>query len=230
VDERAVTVSQRSKEHAHDYRYFPEPDLPPLKLSAAFVEGIRARLPELPAARRERLLELGLSEFEAETLTESRDRADYFDAARAAIGGHEAHGAKVAANWVLSEVLRWCNREGREASQCPVTPERLAGLVGLVDSGAITTQVAKEVFEKMVETGRAAKEIVEEAGLGQISGEDEVLGIVRKVIAANEKAVTDYQAGKEASLKFLIGQVMRETRGRANPQVAQALITSELTK
>lgn len=229
VDERAVTVSQRSKEEAHDYRYFPEPDLPPLRLSREWVQQIAARLPELPAKRKERLLALGLSEDEAVTLTESRERAEYYDATRAALGDIP-RGPKLAANWVLGEALRWSNANGKDLESLPITPGQLAELIGMVEEGAITSQVAKEVFEAMAASGKSAREIVEERGLGAISGADELTEIVRRIIAANEKAVADYRAGKEASLKFLLGQVMRETKGRATPQVAQSLIAAELAE
>ncbi len=228
IDERGETASQRSKESAHDYRYFPEPDLPPLKLSRQFVEAARAKLPELPAERREGLLRLGLSEYEAATIAESRDRASYFDALKAAIGGDGARAAKLAANWLLGEVLRWSNTTGREAGECPVSPAALAALAALAESGKITGGVAKEVFEKMVVSGEDAATIVEREGLAQISGAGELTEVVRKIIAANEKAVADYRAGKDSAVKFLIGQVMRETQGRANPQVVQTLIVSEL--
>jgi aspartyl-tRNA(Asn)/glutamyl-tRNA(Gln) amidotransferase subunit B len=227
VEERAETVSQRSKEYAHDYRYFPEPDLPPLKLSPAWVEGIRQRLPALPRQRREALLALGLSDYEAATLTETRERADYHDAVRRALGDGE-RAAKLAANWVLGEALRWANATGRDLDEIPVTPAALAELIQLVEAKTVTAQVAKDVFENMTRTGRGAREIVEESGLAAIGGGDELEGIVRRVIEANEKAVADYRSGKEASLKFLIGQVMRETRGRANAQVAQEIIIREL--
>ena len=229
LDERSVTVSQRSKEQAHDYRYFPEPDLPPLRLSPAWVDGVRAQLPELPAVRRERLLALGLTEFEAVTITESRERADYYDAMRAALESHP-RGPKLAANWVLGEALRWANTAGRDLDALPIEPRQLAELALLADSGAITGQVAKEVFEMMLQDGRGAQALVAERGLATISGTDELTGIVRNVISANEKAVSDYRAGKEASLKFLMGQVMRETKGRANPQAVQDLIAAELSE
>ncbi len=228
VDERNETVSQRSKESAHDYRYFPEPDLPPLRLSGQFIDGVRAQLPELPGAKRERLLVLGLSEYEATTVSESRERADYFDALVAALDVPAERKPKVAANWILGEVGRWSNASGREIGDFPVEPGRLAELIGLVEGGSITAAVGKEVFDRMVETGEPARRIVESQGLGQISGTNELVVIVRKVIAANEKAVADYRAGKEASVKFLIGQVMKETKGRANPQVVQGLLTDEL--
>ncbi|MFN0096903.1 MAG: Asp-tRNA(Asn)/Glu-tRNA(Gln) amidotransferase subunit GatB [Dehalococcoidia bacterium] len=230
VDERGVTVSQRSKEEANDYRYFPEPDLPPLRLSREWVARVAAELPVLPDVRKQALLELGLSDYEAASLTEDRLRADYFDAARAAIPGEPVRAAKLAANWVLGEVLRWQNTTGRSLDDLPVTPVALAGLIGLVESGTITGQVAKDVFEKMAATGKDAAAIVEADGLAQISGDADLIAIIQKVVAANEKAVADFHAGKEASIKFLIGQVMRETRGRANPQVAQTLLTAELSK
>ncbi|MCC7365248.1 MAG: Asp-tRNA(Asn)/Glu-tRNA(Gln) amidotransferase subunit GatB [Dehalococcoidia bacterium] len=231
VDERNETVSQRSKEHANDYRYFPEPDLPPLRLSSAFVESVRARLPRLPAERKAELLDLGLSEHEAVTLSESRDRADYYDAVRAALtGGEPARAAKLAANWVLGEVLRWVNTTGRDIQDLPVTPDRLAELITMVGQGTVTAQAAKSVFETMAESGKTAADVVAEQGLAQISGSDELRDMVRAVIAANEKAVADYRAGKDSAIKFLIGQVMRETKGRANPALLQDLFTEELTE
>jgi aspartyl-tRNA(Asn)/glutamyl-tRNA(Gln) amidotransferase subunit B len=229
VDETGETVSQRSKEDANDYRYFPEPDLPPLRLSREFVEKMRSRLPELPEARRERFIGLGLSGHEATTLTEARDRADYFEQLSAAIGLEPARSAKLAANWMLGEVGRWLNAGNRDIADLPATPEKLAALARMVEDGKVTAAVAKEVFEQMATSGQSAAAIVEASGLSQISGDDELTEVVRKVIAANERAVADYRAGKEAAIKFLIGQVMRETRGRANPQGVQAILDRELT-
>jgi aspartyl-tRNA(Asn)/glutamyl-tRNA(Gln) amidotransferase subunit B len=228
VDETGETVSQRSKEMAHDYRYFPEPDLPPLRLDDAYVGRVRALVPELPDARLKRFLAMGLSEYEAATLTESRERADYYEAVRAALPAG-TRTPKLAANWVLGEALRWCNASGNEITALRVTPGQLAGLIALVEAKTITANVGKEVFEQMAASGKDAAGIVESGGLAAISGTDELSAIVRNVVAANEKAVADYQAGKEASLKFLIGQVMKETKGRANPQLAQELITRELS-
>jgi len=229
VDETGETVSQRSKEDANDYRYFPEPDLPPLRLSREFVEKMRSRLPELPEARRERFMGLGLNEHEATTLTEARGRADYFERLSAAIGLAPPRSAKLAANWMLGEVGRWLNAGSRDIVDLPATPEKLAELVRMVEEGTITAAVAKDVFEQMATSGKSASAIVEVSGLSQISGDDELTGVVRKVISANERAVADYRAGKEAAIKFLIGQVMRETRGRANPQGVQAILDRELT-
>jgi aspartyl-tRNA(Asn)/glutamyl-tRNA(Gln) amidotransferase subunit B len=228
VDERSVTVSQRSKEQAHAYRYFPEPDLPPLKLSREWVAGVRSRLPALPGERRAELLALGLSAYEAGTLTESRERADYYDAVHAALGNGE-RAAKLAANWVLGEVGRWSNTNTADVSDFPVGAGELASLIRMAEEKMITGQVAKEVFDRMVESGKSAQAIVEESGLGTISAADELGELVSRIIDANPKAVADYRAGKESSVKFLIGQVMRETKGRASPQVVQQLLVEALS-
>ena len=228
VDDTRETVSQRTKEHANDYRYFPEPDLPPLKLSRKYVGEIQARLPELPEARKLRLIGLGLSEHEADGLTEDRERAEYFEAVARAIGLDPSRSAKLAANWVLGEVGRWLNTAAKGIEQFPLLPEHLAGLVRLVDEGKVTSTIGKEVFEQMIATGKPASEIIENSGFAQISGEDELLGAVRAAIAANPKAVADFHAGKETAIKFLVGQVMRETRGRANAGVVTGLLEKEL--
>jgi len=228
VDERGETVSQRTKEEANDYRYFPEPDLPPLMLSREYVATMRAKLPELPAAKRERFLTLGLSEHEATALTEDRARSEYFEGVLGALGLEERRSAKVAANWVLGEVARWLNAEQKEIAEFPLGAEPLAGLARLVEDGKVTPNVGKDVFEKMIANGLEASAIVEAEGLAQISGEDDLVEAVRRAIAANAKAVSDYRAGKDSSIKFLVGQVMRETRGRANAQVVQGLIEREL--
>jgi aspartyl-tRNA(Asn)/glutamyl-tRNA(Gln) amidotransferase subunit B len=229
VDERGVTVTQRSKESAHDYRYFPEPDLPPLRLAREWVETMRARLPELPAQRLERLLALGLSDYEATTLTETRERADYYDAVRTALGD-DARAAKLAANWVLGEALRWCNVNDRDIVDLPVTPAALAELIGLVEAKTITAAVGKAVFEKMAQDGRSAKAIVEAEGLAAIGGGDELAAIARQVIAENPKIVADYLGGKAAALGALIGPIMKATGGRANPQAAREILVQELQK
>lgn len=228
VDERGETVSQRTKEEANDYRYFPEPDLPPLKFTRAYVESVRLKLPELPAAKKERFLGLGLSEHEAAALTEDRERAAYFEGVMEAVGLEPRRSAKLAANWVLGEVARWLNAEQQEINAFPIAAEQLARLARLVEEGKVTPNVGKEVFEKMIASGKEANAIVEAEGLAQISGEEALVEAVRQAIAANEKAVADYRAGKEASIKFLVGQVMRETRGRANAQVVQGLLEREL--
>ncbi|MDZ7727048.1 MAG: Asp-tRNA(Asn)/Glu-tRNA(Gln) amidotransferase subunit GatB [Dehalococcoidia bacterium] len=228
IDERQETQSQRTKEEASDYRYFPEPDLPPMRFDEAYLDRMRARLPELPAERRRRFLALGLSDYEAATLTESRDRADYFEALMAALDVEDDRAAKLAANWVLGDVARWVNATGREIAEFPVSADRLAELIQLAEKGTITSNVARDVLETMLESGRAAAEIVESDGLAQVSGDDELTGIVQSILANNEKAVADYRAGKDSAIKFLVGQVMRETRGRANPQAVQQILEREL--
>ncbi len=228
VDGSQETVSQRTKEHANDYRYFPEPDLPPLKLSTRYVDGVRAKLPELPAPKKQRFIALGLSEHEADGLSEARARAEYFEAVADAIGLDPARNAKLAANWVLGEVGRWLNAEERGIESFPLAAEQLASLARLVEGGKVTSNVGKDVFEQMIATGKGASEIVEASGLAQISGEDELIGAVRAAIAANPKAVADFHAGKESAIKFLVGQVMRETKGRANAGVVSSLLEGEL--
>jgi aspartyl-tRNA(Asn)/glutamyl-tRNA(Gln) amidotransferase subunit B len=228
VDERGETVSQRSKEHAHDYRYFPEPDLPPIRPSRDFVERVREQLPELPAARKQRLLGLGLSEHEAVTLAETRARADYHEAVAKAIGGPDEHAARLAANWVMGDVLRWQNATSAETDHFPLPPGALAELANMVDAQEITAAVAHEVFDEMVRAGQPARSIVEARVLGRIDETGELSGIARKVIAANEKAVSDYRGGKEAALNSLLGQVMRETKGRADPQAVRAILLEAL--
>jgi aspartyl-tRNA(Asn)/glutamyl-tRNA(Gln) amidotransferase subunit B len=228
IDERNETVSQRSKEDANDYRYFPDPDLPPLRLSRAYVEARRGALTELPHARRQRFIELGLNDHEATTLTEARDRADFFETLAAAIGGDPTRASRLASNWMLGEIARWLNAGNHDLTDLRATPEQLAELIAMAESGAITAAVAKEVFEQMASSGRAAPEIVDAAGLASIGGDDELTVIVRKVIGENTKAVADYRAGKETAIKSLIGGVMRESRGRANPQAVQDILQREL--
>jgi aspartyl-tRNA(Asn)/glutamyl-tRNA(Gln) amidotransferase subunit B len=232
VDERGQTVSQRSKEYAHDYRYFPEPDLPPLALDRKWVEEIRARLPELPEARRNRFMaEYGLSAYDANLLTGSRAMAEYFEAclktgkpAGLALANH----AKMVSNWLLSEFSRLLNATNADVSAIKVSPEQLCQLLDLMHRGSISGLVAKQVWEEMFDTGKSADEIVARKGLSQISNASELENTVERVLAENPQAVADFKAGKEAALKFLVGQLMRVTKGRANPQVANQLLKKKL--
>lgn len=227
--ERRETAAQRSKEEADDYRYFPEPDLPPLALGDAFVEGVRAELPELPAARRRRYRALGLSAFEAATLAEARDRSDFADAVAAALPPPPERAAKLAANWTLGEVAHWSNEhDGAELDRFPLAPAALAELIALAGDGTITGQAAGEVFARMLAEGGSAAAIVEREGLARVEAGDELAAVARAVIAANAKAAADYRAGKKAAIKRLLGGVMRETRGRASPADAQRLLEREL--
>jgi aspartyl-tRNA(Asn)/glutamyl-tRNA(Gln) amidotransferase subunit B len=228
VDERQETVSQRSKEEASDYRYFPEPDLPPMRFTDAYLESIRARLPELPAARLQRFRGLGLNDHEAATLTESRERAGYFEEVIRSVEAEPPRAAKLAANWVLGEVGRWANESGSDIGVFPVEPARLAELINLTESGKITAAVAKEVFDRMIESGDPPLAIVERAGLASIDAGDELAPIIASVLAANDRAVADYVSGKEAAVGFLLGKVMQQTKGRANPQTVRELLLAAL--
>ncbi|OGK79003.1 MAG: aspartyl/glutamyl-tRNA amidotransferase subunit B [Candidatus Rokubacteria bacterium GWC2_70_16] len=223
--ERARTVSMRSKEYAHDYRYFPEPDLPPLQVGAGWVEAIRAGLPELPAARRQRFAAAyGLSAYDADLLTQGRALADYFEAAV-----REHPRPKAVANWALNELLRELPADDdRAVAACPIPPRNLAGLLRLIDDGTISGKIAKDVFEKMYRTGQDAPSIIEREGLTQVADSGELSRIVDQVLAANPKVVEDWRSGKKAALGFLVGQVMKATQGRANPGLVNRLLGEKL--
>ncbi|MDR7867449.1 MAG: Asp-tRNA(Asn)/Glu-tRNA(Gln) amidotransferase subunit GatB [Sporomusaceae bacterium] len=223
-DARGQTVSLRSKEQAHDYRYFPEPDLVPMVVDPAWVEDIRRSLPELPDARQARLMkDYGLSAYDAGVITASRAMADYFDATVAA--GAEA---KAAANWIMGELSRHLNAAGREIEECQVAPGQLAALIDLLVKGTVSGKIAKTVFEEMWASGKDAAVIVKEQGLVQISDEGAVVAIVEQVIAANPQSVADFKAGKERALGFLVGQIMKETKGRANPELVNKLLRERM--
>jgi aspartyl-tRNA(Asn)/glutamyl-tRNA(Gln) amidotransferase subunit B len=225
--DRGRTASMRSKEFAHDYRYFPEPDLPPLDLSPSWIDEVRARLPELPAARRQRFAEAyGLSPYDALLLTQGRGLADYFEEAARALGK-----PKVVANWVLNELLREVpGDDDRAIASCPVPARNLAGLLRLVDDATISGKIAKDVFDKMCRSGETAQAIVEREGLRQVADAGALASVVDQVLAANPKVVEDFRAGKKAALSFLVGQVMKSTQGRANPALVNSLLTEKLPK
>jgi len=227
VEDKGKTVSQRSKEYAHDYRYFPEPDLPPLIISSDWVEEVRAKLPELPEARRDRFMEeYGLPLYDANLITGSRAMADYFEEASKA---HRDVKAKEVSNWLLGEVNRIINAESIDIDgfREKVGPDRLAGLINS-SHGAINAATAKSVLEDMYKSGKAADAIIGERGLSQISDTDELEKVADEVINSNEQPVADYRAGKETALKFLVGQVMKATRGRANPQLVNEVLKRKL--
>ncbi len=232
-EEEGRTVSQRSKEYAHDYRYFPEPDLPPVHVTTAEIDALRARLPELPMQRRARLVdEYGLTPYEADLLTESRERADYFQAALAASGAsgdaETRRAAKSIANWMLGELARLLNASAMDITVAKVSPEQLCAMIRLVEDGTISGKIAKTVFEEMFNTGKPAARIVEELGLRQISSSSQVEEVVDRVIAGNPRPVDDYRSGKQEALRFLVGQVMKETRGQANPELANEILRRKL--
>jgi aspartyl-tRNA(Asn)/glutamyl-tRNA(Gln) amidotransferase subunit B len=219
------TDSMRSKEKAHDYRYFPEPDLLPVHVSAAWREQIRGALPELPQAKQQRFVrEYGITEYDAEVLTGSRALADYFETV-ARSGGS----AKSAANWMQTELLRRLNDSGKEIDASPVSPNALAELLKLVEAGKITGAVGKKVFATMFESGRAAAEIVAAEGLTQISDTSAIEQAARDVIAKNPENVAKYKSGNEGVFKFFVGQVMKATRGQANPQAVNDILRGLLS-
>jgi len=218
------TVAMRSKEEAHDYRYFPEPDLPPLVITEAWIDELRAAMPELPDARRRRFVaHYGLPEYDAALLTQSPALADYFEHTARAAGN-----AKSASNWIMGELTRKMNELGVGVDRAPLAPDALAGLIKLADSGTISGPIAKDVFEKMCATGRAARDIVESEGLARIDDEAALEAAIRDVLAKNEAAIAQFRAGKHQTFGFLVGQVMKATRGQANAAVAQAAIRARL--
>ena len=232
VEEKGKTVSQRSKEYAHDYRYFPEPDLPPLVLSREWVEEVRARLPELPEARRDRFVaEYKLSAYDANLVTASRAVADYFEACLE-VGLPEglslSRRAKMVSNWLSGEFSRLLNATGTEIADSRVSPEQLCQLLDLVHKDSISGTSAKAVFEEMFGSGESAADIVTRRGLRQISGSGEIEEKVIEIINSNGPAVADYKAGKAQALKFLVGQVMKATGGRANPGLVNELMEKRL--
>ncbi len=233
VEGEACTVSQRSKEHAHDYRYFPEPDLPPVTLTAEQVESVRAQRPELPDARLHRFeREYGLPAYDAALLTETRARADYYERALAPARAKDEAAfrtcARDIANWMIGDFARLLHASGLEIDDARVSPAGLYAMIALIEDGTISGKIAKAVFEEMFRSGRAPADVVRELGLEQISGSDEIAGIVDRVLAANPKPVAEYRAGKQEALKFLVGQAMRESRGRANPAALTGMLTAKL--
>jgi aspartyl-tRNA(Asn)/glutamyl-tRNA(Gln) amidotransferase subunit B len=229
VEDKGKTVSQRSKEYAHDYRYFPEPDLPPLVISREWVEEVRARLPELPEARRDRFMaDYGLPRYDADFLTREKAMAEYFEEGAKL---DKEVSPKEVSNWCLGEVSRLINAGdiGIESFREKVGPEGLVELI-LKSHGAINNATAKAVLEDMFKTGQSAAEIIEKSGLSQISDTQELEKIVAEVINSNAQAVADYGAGKDSALKFLMGQVMRATKGRANPQMVSEVLKQKLAE
>jgi aspartyl-tRNA(Asn)/glutamyl-tRNA(Gln) amidotransferase subunit B len=223
--ETGETASMRSKEHAHDYRYFPEPDLAPLRISDAMRNEIRAQMPELPAQKRARFITgYGLRVYDANVLTASRPIAEYFEKAAERSGE-----PKMTANWVMGDLLGALNAEGKGIAESPVAPERLGELVALIQQGEISGKIAKEVFAKMFSTGEAAPVIIEREGLKQISDTGALDQIIDTVLAQNAKQVEQFKSGKSTVLGFLVGQVMKASRGQANPAAVNEMLRKKLT-
>ncbi len=221
---RGVTVSMRSKEHAHDYRYFPEPDLVPLRVSDHWLHEVRSRLPELPADRRDRFVnEYGLREYDAQVLSLTRATGDYFEIAAKASGD-----GRTTANWVVGDLMGLLNAAGEEIEGSPISAAHLGELVALINKGELSGKLAKEILPKMFETGDGASVIMEREGLKQISDSGALEKIADEVIAANPKQVEQYKAGKTALLGFLVGQVMKASRGQANPAAVNEVLKKKL--
>jgi len=222
--DRGETSSMRSKEDAQDYRYFPEPDLPPLVVDAPWLDEVRAALPELPADKRRRfVLDYKLPEYDAGVLTAAPEIADYFEQVAAASGN-----PKAASNWVMTEVLRKVKEGQSPVGTIPLTPAQLAGLMKLVENGTTSMTSAKAVFETMWATGEDARTIVEREGLAQVSDEGAIEAAIADVIAASPEQVATYRKGKTSTLGWFVGQVMRKTGGKANPQLVNALLKKAL--
>ncbi|MBS1128963.1 MAG: Aspartyl/glutamyl-tRNA(Asn/Gln) amidotransferase subunit [Nitrospirae bacterium] len=223
---KGITFSMRSKEEAHDYRYFPEPDLVPVVTSPATVESIRATIPELPDAKRNRFVkEYGLPEYDADMLTQSRGLAAYFEES-AALSGQP----KVISNWMMGELMRLMNADNREIEACPIRPDRLAGMVKMIADGVISTKIAKTVFEEMYRTGKDAGTVVKEQGLVQVSDTGEIERIIAEVIKANPSQHADYKTGKDKLFGFFVGQVMKASKGKANPDIVNQLLKKKLSE
>ncbi len=236
--DRGHTRSMRSKEYAHDYRYFPEPDLVPLELDRAWIDGLRRALPELPRARRQRYVEtLHLPAYDASVLTQSPAITAFYEQAVATMAPGAAPGsetlvraAKATSNWVMSDLMRvWPGDDAAALEACRVTAPGLAGLLRLVEDGTISGKIARQVFETMLATGEEARAIVEREGLTQVADTGELGAIVDRVIAENPKAVDDWKKGKTAAQKALVGAVMKATRGKANPALANRLVEEKLS-
>lgn len=223
-DARGITLSMRTKEEAHDYRYLPEPDLVPIITTEEEIEEYRKNLPELPAARQKRLTtEYGLSDYDAGVLTASRQTAEYFDAVVA-----DGADAKLAANWIMGDLSKNLNAEGKSIEESPVSAVNLAKMIELISKGTISSKIAKTVFEELWKGGSDPETIVKEKGLVQITDTKAIEAIVDSVIAANPKPVEDYKGGNEKSIGFLVGQVMKQSKGKANPGAVNQILKDKL--
>jgi len=223
--DKGVTFSMRTKEEAHDYRYFPDPDLLPVEISQGDIDILKASLPELPDTRRERFAsEYGLPEYDAGVLTSSREIADYFEEALS-----HYKNPKTLGNWIMTEVLREL-REDDDVSEFPVTAEKLAGLLNLIEDGTISGKIAKDIFAEMVSGGGTAKEIVEKKGIRQISDKDELESLVSGILEKHPDEISRYKGGDEKLIGFFVGQVMKATQGKANPKLVNDILKAELAK
>lgn len=225
-DVKGIGYAMRTKEDAHDYRYFPEPDLAPIVLSDEYINNIKASLPEMPHIKKERYIkEYGLPEYDATQLTASKYVAKFFEDTNTI-----CNNPKAISNWIMSDLFRMMNEKEIEISECKISSQDLANLIKLIDKGVISSKIAKQVFEEMFETGKDPEEIVKEKGLVQISDESAIKEMVEKVVEKNPQSVADFKAGKDRALGFLVGQIMKETKGKANPQIVNKLLIEILNK
>lgn len=225
-DAKGIGYAMRTKEDANDYRYFPEPDLAPIVLSEEYIENIKNNLPEMPHVKKERYVtEYALPEYDADILTSSKHTANFFEEATKI-----CNNPKAVSNWLMVDFTKKLNDAEIEITDCKITPENLAHLIMLIDKGTISSKIAKKVFDEMFETGKDANKIVEDNGMVQMSDEGAIKEIVEKVVENNPKSIEDYKAGKDRALGFLVGQVMKETHGKANPGVVNKLLLEILKK
>ena len=225
-DNKGISYSMRSKEEAHDYRYFPEPDLVPIVLEKEWIEGVKASLPELPDARKKRYIaQFGLPEYDAGILTSSKVLSDFFEEAVS-----KSSNAKAVSNWIMGDLMRILKDMGMDANEIPFPGEYLAKMIALIDKGIISGTIAKKVFEKMFDSKKAPEIIVKEEGLEVVSDEGALVAVIKKILENNPQSVADYKSGKEKAFGFLVGQAMKETRGKASPQVINKLLKDELDK
>ena len=223
-DGKGMTLSMRSKEEAHDYRYFPEPDLVPVEIDDAWIARVKSELPELPAARKARLMqEKGLVDYDAENIVSTKAMAEYFDEA-----AKHTEDSKGIANWLLGDVSAYLNSENIAIEQFPITPANLGEMVNLINKGVLSSKLAKKVFAEMLKTGKTPQALVKELGLEQISDEGAIVKIVEETLAENPQSIIDYKAGKDRALGFLVGQIMKKSRGKANPEMVNNLLKERM--
>ena len=223
-DGKGITLSMRSKEEAHDYRYFPEPDLVPVEIDDAWIARVKNELPELPAARKARLMrEKGLVDYDAENIVATKAMAEYFDEA-----AKHTDDAKGIANWMLGDVSAYLNSENVTIEEFPIAPANLGEMVNLINKGVLSSKLAKKVFAEMLKTNKEPQVLVKELGLEQISDEGAIVKIVEETLAENPQSIADYKAGKDRALGFLVGQIMKKSRGKANPEMVNALLKERM--
>jgi aspartyl-tRNA(Asn)/glutamyl-tRNA(Gln) amidotransferase subunit B len=222
--DQGVTISMRGKEEAHDYRYFPDPDLVPLRIEEKWVEEIRKSLPELPDEKKERFVrQYQIPEYDAEILTSTKPLSGYYEETVKLFSE-----PKIVSNWMMGDLLRELKRDEKEIDQCPVTPQHLAKMLSMIQEGTISGKIAKDVFEEMYRTGERPEKIVRDKGWVQILDQGEIEQAIGKVMESNPKQVDDYRKGKEKIFGFFVGEVMKQTQGKANPKLVNELLKKKL--